>query len=330
MTPDANPSSETCQRSVLPHDVWSELAELPLGLGGQSVGVLDGCLVVAGGSYWTAPPGSGGTKRYSDRVLALRDPHGSWEEAGRLPHPVAYAAAGIVDGALLLAGGENSSGALAVTLRIELEHGRQTVTCGPRLPGPRRNAAAAVLNGAMYLCCGQSGDGHSGVSNDLWRLEGAQWLREPSLPSAPRILPSLVSCGGRLLLLGGAAFEADASRSYLQEQWTFRPARGWHRQPDLPYAMVAASSVSKDDCAYVLSGDDGSAIAASPHPGFRRTALEATVNGLRAIEAGMPLGLVTTGAALWNGMIVVAGGEDRPGSRSPRVLALRVDGGEAA
>lgn len=35
---------------------WERLPDLPQALAGQFVGVHDGTLIVAGGSYWTGPP----------------------------------------------------------------------------------------------------------------------------------------------------------------------------------------------------------------------------------------------------------------------------------
>lgn len=65
--------------------------------------------------------------------------------------------------------------------------------------------------------------------------------------------------------------------------------------------------------------------AIARHPGFRRDILEYDPD-TRAWRnmGGMPASLVTTGITMWQGRLVIAGGEDRPGSRSKQVFATPV------
>ena len=59
------------------------------------------------------------------------------------------------------------------------------------------------------------------------------------------------------------------------------------------------------------------------HPGFPKTVLAYhTITDTWTELGEMTEALVTTSATRWNGRIVIASGEDRPGHRSPHVLAL--------
>jgi N-acetylneuraminic acid mutarotase len=82
----------------------------------------------------------------------------------------------------------------------------------------------------------------------------------------------------------------------------------------------------------LIGGDDGhmAGVVLRPgekHPGFSRRVWRYSVDrNIWVAEGELPVGLVTTGAAvLRDGPIVIPGGEDRPGSRSNQVLELNFD-----
>ena len=54
------------------------------------MGTINGFLVVAGGSWWTAPPTEGGKKIWVDDIRVLEKGAVAWRGAGRLPQPLAY------------------------------------------------------------------------------------------------------------------------------------------------------------------------------------------------------------------------------------------------
>ena len=75
----------------------------------------------------------------------------------------------------------------------------------------------------------------------------------------------------------------------------------------------------------IIGGDDGKLVNFEPkakHPGFPRTVLLFDLKTQKWTEEGeVPFSLVTTNAVIWNGQVVVPGGEARPGVRSPQVWA---------
>ncbi len=295
----------------------TDLPELPQPIAGQFVGMLGNLLVVAGGSWWTAPPGEGGEKIWVDDIQVLEPGARAWRHAGKLPEPIAYGAAVSFPRRMVFLGGQNgdkiSSTVKAISdgfLRLSL----------PNLPEPLTNLSAARIGETIYAVGGQN----TAASNHLWRLDSSekQWTAGPDLPGEGRILASVVACGGQLYVLGGAAL--TPARKYLKEAWTYHPKHGWQRLPDLPYPAAAAPVVCGSKQEPVLIGGDDGALAGQTvanHPGFRRTVLQLS-NGVWSTKATVPIGLVTTGAVPWNDSIVIPGGEDRPGHRSSQVLRL--------
>jgi N-acetylneuraminic acid mutarotase len=320
-----------------------ELPSLPHAIAGQFVGTVSGTLVVAGGSRWTAPPSQGGTKVFDDGILALGPDETHWQQVARLPKPLAYGGAASLKRTLLFAGGQGEA-VVSRSVWALGKHGSSfQLTLWPDLPASVANFSMAMAGGRIYVYGGQeSKDSLAGAQ--LWSLSidaeerpGSNWQHETSMPGPGRILAAAAGCQDTLYILGGAtlsrATDGSLIRHYSREAWSYSPMSGWKRLPDLPAASVAApAECDEDGNVLLLGGDDGSmaGVALSPgelHPGFSRTVERYSPSDNAWASAGqLPLGLVTTGSAVWkDGRIVVPGGEDRPGSRSNKVLELRFD-----
>ena len=83
----------------------------------------------------------------------------------------------------------------------------------------------------------------------------------------------------------------------------------------------------------VCGGNDGSLAdreyeIRDRHHGFSKIIYEFDPETSRwLVAARMPYALVTTGLAIWDNQLVIAGGEDRPGHRSAQVMAGRISKG---
>ena len=115
---------------------------------------------------------------------------------------------------------------------------------------------------------------------------------------------------------------------FRSDAYRYTPGKGWTRLADLPRVAVAAPSPAAEvgGKLLVIGGDDGAQVSVAPtdHKGFTREVLAydpATDKWRRGGEA--PFSLVTTTLAQWGGRIVVTGGEQRPGVRSPSVWAAK-------
>ena len=167
----------------------------------------------------------------------------------------------------------------------------------------------------------------------FWSLDlkqpGATWRELPPCPGKPRILGCMAAVDGVVHLFSGAALHADKDgkpeREWLNDAWAYEAATGWKKLPNMPRVAVAAPNPAPviDAKIYILGGDDCANVSFEPkekHPGFPRSILVFDVKKQTWSPSGeVPFSLVTTNAVRWHDQIVVPGGEERPGVRSPQV-----------
>lgn len=313
-----------------------ELPSLPQAIAGQFVGTAGKTLIVAGGTYWTAPPAEGGRKIWVDRILALQAGETKWRDVGRLPAGLAYGGAVSLPDSMILIGGQTSSSAVRSVSRLRITSGRAEIESLPELPVPATNLAAAIAGGRIRVAGGQDSIDASEASKAFWSWKPGEskWRIETPWPGPPRILAAAAGCGEDFYLISGATLvrteSGTAQRRYLTDAFRYCPSEGWRKLPSAPRPVVAAPCACPDsDAPVIIGGDDGSmaGVKMQPgrqHPGFSRALLTLDSGAGRWIEAGVaPRGLVTTGAAIWEGEVVVAGGEDRPGNRSAACYSIR-------
>lgn len=196
---------------------------------------------------------------------------------------------------------------------------------------------AARLGGAVFAVGGQSAPDRPACS-DVWAIDlperdlgRERWRAAGALPAAGRILPVVASSNYELFVASGAELVPDGPgqyrRRYLRDALCWSPQQGWRRLPDLPWPTLGAPAITDARGRLLIAGGDDGALAeaavelGSRHPGFRRSILRLEPTGWREVGA-LPEGLVTTGIARWAAGCIIPGGEDRPGSRSARVLLL--------
>lgn len=317
---------------------WRSLPDLPQALGGQFVGVIAGSLVVAGGSAWDRPPWDGGTKSWVDAIYVLDQGARAWRLAGRLPQPLAYGASIDVKDGMLLLGGQAPSEFSKSVLRLTLRNGRAEVRTLGELPAPIAMMNAVLADGVVYVAGGQptftptKALGHfiSAPLHDLLAGKPA-WKELPSWDGPGRFFAQAAACGGSMYLAGGSDLVPGPSggpvRKFLRDAHRYTPSRGWERLPEMPRAAQAGLAACHGGRFFVFGGSDGalSEELRDRHPGFRLDVLEYDPNSQTWRVAGqMPASLVTTGITHWNGESVIAGGEDRPGHRSAKVVAVKI------
>ena len=161
---------------------------------------------------------------------------------------------------------------------------------------------------------------------DGWR-ELAPW------PGPERMLATAGASGADFFLFSGARLVADSAgkttREWLRDAYRYTPGAGWKRIADLPRVAVAAPSPAPgvEGKLLVIGGDDGAqaSIAPTEHKGFPRDVLAYDPAADRWARGGeVPFSLVTTTLARWREKIVIPGGEQRPGVRSPAVWAAEI------
>ena len=332
---------------------WDQLAPIPdtIGFAGSFAGVSNGTLLVAGGANFPdgGAPWTGSAKKWHDHVFALESQEGEWKEVGKLPVPLGYGVSVTWRDALLCFGGSNESGHYVNAFMIRYNNGEILTEALPSMPGPIANSCGALAGDIVYIAGGTKASDSKESEKIFWSLDlskkGAerQWKALPSWPGPSRMLSVAGTNDEAFFLFSGASLK-DGQREYLRDAFKYTPEKGWTKIADLPAPVVAApaTAYAPDKSHMVIfGGDDGKlAPAASElkerHPGFSADILTYDIVSDRWEITGQILtdkkdnsashpnestwAPVTTPLTVWNGNIVLPGGEVRPATRTPRVL----------
>jgi len=323
---------------------WTELPPLPEPRSGHFAGAVTGGAVVAGGSNFLVSPFQGGEKQWYGDVFYLPPGANEWMVADELPHPRAYGVTVTQGDMLLLIGGTDGEEHFADTVAVGLPRDKVIFFDGPGplppLPEPNAYMGGAMLDDTIHIVGGSASLDATSAYASHWTLDLSvnphEWTEAPSLPGPGRILPVVVAQEGALYVFSGAELLEDdngqPTRRYLNDGWRYTEKNRWEEVSGPPHPVVAAPAVPFGQShIFVMSGDDGSLFEQTQelgddHPGFRKTVLAYHTITDTWTEAGeMPEGVVTTSAFTMNDMIVVPGGEDRPGHRSAQVHAANVE-----
>ncbi len=315
---------------------WQDLAPLPRATAGHFSGTVGGRLVVAGGTNFPVSLFAGGKKVWYHDVFVLSAPSARWQRVDSLVGPLAYGASVSTPDGLVLLGGSNGERHFPTVQLLRLSGQKLERRGLPSLPVPAAYLGAAYLDGKIYAAGGQTSPAIPKALNKLWVLDLSDtllgWQELPPWPGPGRILSVVAAQAGAIYVMGGAELHPDSvgkpARHYLQDGYRYQPESGWQRVADLPHPVVAAPSLAYGNSHILVFGGDDGAYARQmwalkeEHPGFRREILAYhTITDTWAVVDSLPVGLVTTTACSWRGLMVLPGGEDRPGHRSPRVLA---------
>jgi N-acetylneuraminic acid mutarotase len=318
---------------------WSPLPSLPdkEGFAGSFAGVSRGELMVAGGTNFPDKrPWEGGTKVWYDTVYALSaEPGQQWRKVGVLPRANGYGVSITTDEGVIVVGGGNATENFRDVYLMRLESGKAKRYPMPALPRACAFMTGARLGNTIYIAGGIETPSATKALGTFWALDldrlDQGWLTLPSWPGEERILACMGSLDGSLCLCSGARLKAGADgkaeREWLKDAYRYTPNQGWNKIADLPRVAVAAPSPAPvvNDKLLVLGGDDGALVNFEPkdkHPGFPREILayDAKANAWQPMGE-LPFSLVTSPCVIWDGRIIVPGGEARPGKRSAAVWA---------
>ncbi len=317
---------------------WGRLPSIPdrEGFAGSFAGVSHGRLLVAGGANFPDKrPWEGGVKVWYDSVFALDDPKGTWEPVGRLPRPLGYGFFATYRDKLVCVGGSDKERHYAEAFSLEVVRGELVTQALPSLPLALSDGCGALVGSTLYVVGGQ--ETLTGVAtNRAFALDlsakAPAWVELPRLPGPSRILAVSASFEGRLYVFGGAELFLDGTgalkRNYLRDAFCFSPKQGWRRLAGLPRPIVAAPSPAptSESAIYVLGGDDGSLVGTpqKDHPGFPKRVLRYEPKTDRWTDVpDAPVSRATAPIAQWGKQWVIAGGEARPGVRSPEVWSFQ-------
>lgn len=303
----------------------TDLPPLPEAIAGQFVGAHAGRLIVAGGTLWSRPKWEGGEKRWMPAIYTLGPGETAWRESGEQPEPLAYGGAVSTSAGMVCIGGQGPASVSASVRLLFWDGSGVKQRRLADLPEPRMLLGAALSGNEIFAVGGQPSPDLP-ASNVVWILENidGKWREIAPLLGPGRILPAVAGCRRGIFVASGAALIEKLKRKYLVD--AYRYGDGWSALPVLPAPVVAAPACCDARGRFLIfGGDDGSLADREPgpgHPGFRRAILRLE-NGTWREIAALPQVLVTSGIAAWRDSMVIPGGEDRPGSRSARVVSIQ-------
>lgn len=342
--------SSACQENDF---TWNTLAPLPdsTGFAGSFAGVANGALLIAGGSNFPdgGAPWKGTPKKWYDKIFALDNKDGQWKEVGRLPVPLGYGVSASTDNGLVIVGGSNEQGHVANVWRLRYNNGTIETDTLPSLPFTLANTCGALMDNKIYVAGGlvapdSPATSHAFLMLDL-SLPDSGWQTLPAWPGPSRMLAVAGATNGRFYLFSGTEL-VNSQRQYLQDAYAYAPDSGWSTLASLPRAAVAAPSPAYYSGAtwLIFGGDDGAMASKGSelkekHPGFSDTIWQYNIANNEWQAAGKihtekkedavthpnnsTWAPVTTSMVEWNGQLVFPGGEVRPATRTPNVLAAQ-------
>lgn len=157
-------------------------------------GVIDGCLVMAGGCNFPGlPPRLGGTKKYYEGIYTAQlsgDTALVWRRVGKLPAPAAYGVSVTTPDGIVCIGGNNSEGQLDTVFCLTLQEGCTVLKPLPSLPAGIDNFTGAYAGRRIFV----AGGAYAGKADrkafflDLDNLDKG-WQPLPDFPGPRRTQP---------------------------------------------------------------------------------------------------------------------------------------------
>lgn len=255
---------------------WSALPDMPGQRHHPFLSPLGDALLAIGGFS----SGVGGIWRMERQVWRLSAPQGRWREGPPLPRPQAEVVGGILDGALLIAGGRTPAGEANGGYGDHRDTGDAFVLApGARgwqaiapLPTPRNSAAAAVLGGRLHVVGGRilTPQGLRNLDvHEAYDPATRRWQTLAPMPEA-RGGHAAASLGGRLYAFGGESF-GDRPTAH-DEVFEYDPgADRWRRVATMPAPRHGLGAVAAGGAIHLLGGaaEAGGRATSDSHVIFR-------------------------------------------------------------
>ena len=250
---------------------WKEGNKLSLPKGGYGSGVLNGRLLLAGGTHWKDDK-----KLWTDEVVAYDPRLDQWEALSPLPKALAYGATASVDKAFYFLGGAGPEKTERAGYRLTQQSNSYRWEEFTQLPLDRCYSRAVVIGANLYLVGGSEDvNDLSKASTSLLSLSlskrKATWKTLRSTPGEGRAVFAAAACGNELYVFGGCLVDAGNVRN-LASAYRYDPKKDqWIRLHDAPVATRAWSASAADDRYIFLFGGYSSQAGFSSDGQFEKT-----------------------------------------------------------
>ncbi len=306
------------------HGQWMRAGKLPAPMGyGVSISWKDALLCI-GGSNVSGHHADAFLLRYKDKGLLI-------EKLPDLPTPLANSCGVLIGDVVYIAGGQKNATDLVASDNfwslnlLAPEKGWQVLPAWPGLP--RMLSVAGTADGAFYLFSGTAlNEGKREYLNDAFKYVPEKgWQKIKDMPSPVVAAPSpayTVSGVDERGDIGGVEVIGELNNAEHIKDTGLLIFGG----DDGKFAATAAElkekhpGFSKDILNYNIATDSWS-VAAQVSTVIKDDAIEHPNNSIWAP--------VTTPLVVWNGKVVLPGGEVRPATRTPNVLIVDVNEAKA-
>ena len=279
---------------------WESPKALPLPRASYAAGVVNGSLVLAGGSYW-----QNGEKIRTTAVHLYDLANQQWSEGRPLPAPLAESASSSDGHRIYVVGGRHAAG---ITSNC-LEYYDNCWIPMPDLPEPVTMGALAVANEDLYLLGGLTiADNWDSATNNFQLFHANQWTTLPPLPSQGIVTHSTAIWNNELFCFGGASMKDGVVENTPEIHSYSMSENHWRKVANLPKPLRALSAAVGPDSIFLFGGYGTT---------FENNIYKFNPQTAQIVEIGqLPMGIADCkffySAPWWVG----AGGEPGPRQRS--------------
>lgn len=319
-------------------------------------GIIDDCLIVAGGcNFPGVPAADGGKKVYYSGIYAINlNDYGDkkWRLIGKLPQNVAYGTTVVVGDKMYFIGGENENGMLGSVYRISIDksHCKVQLEKLPSLPEGMSNLSGTAIGNRIYITGGITESSRNNmytISVDL--LD--KWEKLPKYPGNKRIQSILLGNGSdELYLVGGFQSPLKKKSGVLSDDVLCynTEKRIWKRMTKLPEeadggkrCLVGGSGVLYKDMLILTGGVNYSVFSDAINGNVSDDYLKKPVDWYRFNDDILVFslkdktwttindinGMSKAGGVLLenDGLLYMVCGELKPGIRTDKIIVIPLD-----
>jgi N-acetylneuraminic acid mutarotase len=244
------------------HLNWTTSKPMPEPRSDYAAGVLDGKLIIAGGTYWDGTKGHWIKKHFTASTHAFDPASGTWTQLPDLPVPLGGAASATVEKQLFVFGGYNGSTVNRDIFSLRRVGGRYEWRRLGSMNVDRVFAVAIAVRRKIYIvggatkfepydeagtCCTTRSETNTLFVFDTEAPNGSSAWRE--LRPSPGIgrLASAAVADGRVIWLFGGLSQANSTDPIAQSETVFRydiAGDEWTSEGSLPPALAQLQPLS--------------------------------------------------------------------------------------